>query len=96
MKETRFILGKKQADNSIIYVKGMSGEEVERAFNYYEAQDYKSLAYARATRDIFESLKEFDIYIVNIEIHNEEETREVADDEELGKDKNDEKQANGN
>lgn len=53
MKETRFILGEKQADNSIIYVKGMFEEEVERVYSYYEAQDYKSLAYARTKRNIY-------------------------------------------
>lgn len=76
MKESRFLLGLKQADGTVIYVKGMSGEEVERAFTYYEAQDYKSLAYARTTRNIYESLKDFDVYRVNIEIYNTEPTRE--------------------
>lgn len=47
MKELRYILGKKQADGSVIFVKGISGEEVERAFNYYDALDYKSISYAK-------------------------------------------------
>lgn len=95
MKETRFILGKKQADNSIIYVKGMSGEEVERAFSYYEALDYKSLAYARATRNIFESLKEFDVYRANIEVYNTEPEREEERQRKIEENKVEEKEETG-
>lgn len=92
MKETRFILGKKQADNSIIYVKGMSGEKVERAFSYYEANDYKSLAYAKATRNIFESLKEFDVYRANIEVYNTEPEREEERQRKIEENKVEEKE----
>lgn len=78
MKETKYILGKKQADESILYIKGISGEETEKAFNYYDALDYKSLAYARATRNVFEKLQDYDVYRVNVEIYNAEPEREKS------------------
>lgn len=78
MKEIKYILGKKQADESIIFVKGISGEEIEKAFNYYDALDYKSLAYARATRNVFEKLQDYDVYKVFLEINNAEPEREKS------------------
>lgn len=89
MKELRYILGKKQADGSVIFVKGISGEEVERAFNYYDALDYKSISYAKKTREVFNKLDDFDLYRANIEVINmepqREEERALKEAEELKK-----------
>ncbi len=75
MKEIRYILGKEQADGSEIFVKNAPGESLEIAFNCFEAMDYRSISYAKKTREVFQELDEFNLYKLNIEVLNMEPER---------------------
>lgn len=78
MKELRYLLGKKQADDSIIFVKSAPGEQIELAFKCYDAFDYRSISFLKKTREVFKKLDEFDLYKFNMEVINMEPQREQA------------------
>lgn len=83
MKEIRYILGKEQADGSEIFVKNAPGESLEIAFNCFDAMDYRSISYAKKTREVFQELDEFNLYKLNIEVINMEPEREKAREVEI-------------
>lgn len=78
MRELRYLLGKKQADDSIIFVKSAPGEQIELAFKCYDAFDYRSISFLKKTREVFKKLDEFDLYKFNMEVINMEPQREQA------------------